>query len=490
MNAQPCIWFSAVLLALSAASDRSSAQTPTANRGWRYQLVEGSTFIDECSFCARPTILHPLRGTFRLVLIEQNPLVSRFELRDIAFVAGANTNYTMSGQGTYQVGGEVAVHQEMVLQTDVNGKLAVFTNAPGSIDRPWPMIDISLAQSNGTPGSTFYLELIAAPLQEIWLSTVASLTSGKTNVPTSASSGDLLSASGRIVKKHNELVGRLGIMPGVGDYGLDALDIGPGGEIFFSLNRDVFSETLGQIHHGDLLSNLGRIVQQNAELLAAFDPDAAGVDAGLDVVALKDDGEVWFSTTTNILSRKLAATIYRGDLLSNRGRIVKTNQQLLSRFHPPPTFAFQEYGLDAFYLWPSGEIWFSLEAGFDDQQLGPVRPGDLLSDQGAIVYRNLELLSAFAPLEDLADFGLDALFLVSDSTPPAAAPGLLVPDRQPQTGNIGLTWKGQGKVFQLEKAADVSGPYRPATPITPDLNFLDLGSIANSQKAFYRLGQW
>jgi len=67
----------------------------------------------------------------------------------------------------------------------------------------------------------------------------------------------------------------------------------------------------------------------------------------------------------------------------------------------------------------------STEEGFNDTQLGLIREGELLSDQGYIVFRNLELTSSFAPAEDMADFGLDAIYVVTNATPPAPVPRLV-----------------------------------------------------------------
>ena len=113
------------------------------------------------------------------------------------------------------------------------------------------------------------------------------------------------------------------------------------------------------------------------------------------------------------------------EALNDRGLETLTPLQLVNwsneegaRFRPP--LVVPDYGLDAVHVWPSGEIWFSTEEGFQDGALGPIAAGDLLSDQGYVVYRNLELLGPFAPIEDLADFGLDALFLVSDAVPAVA----------------------------------------------------------------------
>ena len=87
-----------------------------------------------------------------------------------------------------------------------------------------------------------------------------------------------------MVKRNEELTSRLGMMPGPPtDYGLDAVDVIRRGEILFSLPADVFSETLGWLHHGDLLSNRGVIVKRNQDLLSAFQPTSSS-DAGLDAV--------------------------------------------------------------------------------------------------------------------------------------------------------------------------------------------------------------
>src|SRR2546427_13244771 len=103
---------------LVVAPLRAGAQTNASGLQWQYRLVEGSTLVDECLICARPTILQPMRGSFRLVLIDDIPPFTRYELRDISFQAGSSTNatYAILGEGTYQISGEVAVFQDMRLQ--------------------------------------------------------------------------------------------------------------------------------------------------------------------------------------------------------------------------------------------------------------------------------------------------------------------------------------------------------------------------------------
>ena len=483
----------ALLLVPGVVSSRGDGPTPTSRKVAAYTLLEGSYLVDDCPVCARPTILAPLRGTFNLLFLEQNPLFTRYAVRDLSFTAGsaAGWHYKVTGSGNYEVGGEVAVQQYMTLQADINNgytnKLCYFTNASQAVERPWPMISIALTQTNGTLTQVYELDIVAAPLREIWFSTTTGFTAGKWQGPTNKiSPGDLISSAGRVVRRNNDLTRNLGFMPIVLDVGLDAVDIGPGGEILFSMVRDGFSESLGPLHHGDLLSDRGKIVKRNQQLLSAFAPPSTNFDAGLDSVQMMSDGSILFSITTNVLSTRTGTVLSRGDLLSDQGQVFRTHRQLLARFHPSQTN--QDFGLDALYVWPSGEIWFSTEQGFQDTYLGAILPGDLLSDQGYRAFGNLELVSGFSPVETNADFGLDALFVVSDFASPAPPPRLLGMAPQPNTGSLQVLWTGQGRVFQLERAASPAGPYFPCSPILPDSAFIDL--LANQPQSFYRLRQW
>src|SRR5204862_831762 len=170
------------------------------------------------------------------------------------------------------------------------------------------------------------------------------------------------------------------------------------------------------------------------------------------------------------------------------GRRSKSHQQLLSRLHPRVIGA--HYGLDALYVWPGGEIWFATEEGFTDTQLGPIQPGDLLSDQGFVVFLNLELTSAFAPVEGLSDFGLDALYIVTDAIPPVPPPRIRSIKRASPSGDISFGWDAFGRVFQVEKASDVPGPFLPASVIIPDLSWIDSSATQSNSGAFYRVRQW
>ncbi|MBN2506023.1 MAG: hypothetical protein JXQ71_04950 [Verrucomicrobia bacterium] len=330
-----------------------------------------------------------------------------------------------------------------------------------------------------------------APAREIWFSTMQEFTAGIWQPPTNrVSAGDFLSSAGRVVKRNGELAVHLSLMPGVPDLGLDAVDVLPGGEVVLSIEQDVFSETLGALHHGDLVSNRGRIVARNGDLIAAFMIMPPVPDVGLDAVQVLDSGEILYSIETEIFSGT-AGLLRRGDLLSDGGVVVRTHDALLAQFHPPPIV--YDWGLDAIYVWPGGEIWFSLEEGFTDDVLGPILPGDLLSDQGRIIHRNLSLLERFAPVEDLGDFGLDALFVVNDAAGPPPGwpePRCSVSRFDPVTGDVVLSWEASGRAFQIEKATDMPGPWVPLGPIQVEPPVVDCGALTHAPQGFYRLRQW
>jgi hypothetical protein len=469
------------------------AQTPTTNQSWAYQLVYDGTLLDDCLLCDRPTILVPVRGTFNLRLLQETPLASSYAVEDIAFKAG-NRPYRVKGTGLLVIGGEVAVTIQMSLTLQIDdgftNQLCYFTNTTTTLDRLWPMLDVTVSQTNGTFTRLYTLRIAAAPVRETWFSTTDNF------VPIAGDeaggyieNGDLISTAGRVVKRNSDLFTSVGAYPPAPDLGLDAVDMLPGGEIAFSLGANITSQTLGPLHHGDLLSNRGRILYRNQELLAAFNPNPVTNDAGLDAVHVLGSGEVLFSIATNVLSEKLSATLQRGDLLSNTGTIVRSNQQLLAAFNPVKPSS--DYGLDAFYFWPSGEIWFSTEDSFQDENLGTIAGGDLLSDQGYIVFRNADLVSAFAPTNAPPDLGLDALYVITDDLPPPPGPGTVVTlATDVASSSAMLTWQGQGRVFQLERADMLAGPYQPLSPIFPDLSFADAGALTNRSQSFYRLRQW
>src|ERR1039457_2857149 len=187
----------AVGLMLSAFTTSVPAQQMQSGAVWSYALLDGSQLVDDCPICDRVPIIRPLRGTFQLSLLEQGPLFSTYALENLSFTAG-DTNgptYKVVGNGTFRVGGEVALQQYIFLEVSIdNGftnKLCFFTNAVSSVSRLWPMIQVGVDQTNGTMTQQFHLDIAAAPLREIWFSTTQVFKAGIWNSPTNlVSAGD------------------------------------------------------------------------------------------------------------------------------------------------------------------------------------------------------------------------------------------------------------------------------------------------------------
>ncbi len=281
-------WFFAIFVTWNGAIYADTGAE--VRQPWRYLLLHDSYLVDDCPVCGRPSIREPLRGAFELRLIEINPLFSRYAVENLNFTAGSNRTYTIKGSGNFQIGGEVALVQQMELELEINDGLATrvchLKNPSPAVTGRWPMITLTLEQADGTFTQNYTLHLAAAPLREIWFSTALGFTAGL-GEPGPVSGGDFLSSAGRVVHRSSWFCGVLSPMPPCPDPGLDATDLLSGGETAFSITQDMFSERLGPLGHGDVLGSRGRILYRQGDLLAAFAPATPAADAGLD----RDDAD-------------------------------------------------------------------------------------------------------------------------------------------------------------------------------------------------------
>ena len=479
----------ALLLSLLWLVSRAAAQAFPPGQAVHYELVDESMLVEDCYPCGPPTVLRPMRGSFDLVLVEETPISARFELRGIHFEAGTETEpRTVTGSGTLEVGGEVALRQTAVLEVKFNGRAMVLTNESPALDRWWPMVAFTALE---TPAAVFYLRLdiAAAPLREVWFSTAHGMTPG---LPFPGfprlSAADLLAEPGRVVRSEARLLAALELDPFPTAANVDALAIGAGGEVMFSLDENVKSAGLGELQEGDLVSAEGRIVAVNQALTNPLGIQPPVPDLGLDAWFDLPDGSKLFSTRQDAFSERLGRVIGHGDVLTSEGALYRSNADLLARF--VPTDAKLDYGLDAIHVWPSGEIWFSTRDSFESASVGHIGHGDLLSETGYVVRRNLRLVAAYQPLEDLADFGLDALFIVTDLNAATEPPVLSAPLPLSGAPGLRLSWTGRGRVFLLERATDPAGPYAPLSPLTPDLGWKDPEATWTMPSGFYRVRQW
>jgi hypothetical protein len=132
-----------------------------------YALLDGSTLTDDCPVCGRPTIIVPVKGTFVLALREQNPLFTTYDMLELGFspLSGA-PEYEVTGTGTYEIGGEVALVQRMSLKVQI-GQVSGIDLESGDVPpgQPWPKIEIDVLQEPVNPLQTFSIHIVASPLQ-------------------------------------------------------------------------------------------------------------------------------------------------------------------------------------------------------------------------------------------------------------------------------------------------------------------------------------
>lgn len=456
-----------------------------------YTLLGDSLITEDCKACGRPTIPQPMRGEFTLQVTNQNPISTQVIIRDIHFYSGDPSDplYLVKGSGYGEIFGEVAMLQRITLNLTILRKYStnrelVFTNTTMAVVINPPMVNCELAQTEEDMFQFYTLKIVAAPMHEILFSTESGFTSGNSTIR--GSGGDILSNKGKVIKAKNDLIKALRLVDPPETLNIDALDILPGGIILFSFNQNVNSQTAGWIEEGDVVTDLGDVAYRNTELLSrmGFMPPTPAL--GLDGIQVLNNGEVLFSTRYNAFSEKLGQFIQHGDILSNQGYIYRKNKDLLAAFQPADPN--QDYGLDAFYVWQTGEIWFSTASGFTSRTLGSIMAGDLLSDKGYIVFRNLELMSKFQPLEDLADFGLDGLFIVTDLTAITVPPRIVF--SKFRDGVLTLKWQGQGRIYRVERANDVLGPFMPVMTTTSTQFEETIDTALFPQKMFYRIRQW
>jgi hypothetical protein len=190
-----------------------------------------------------------------------------------------------------------------------------------------------------------------------------------------------------------------------------------GVDVWFSSSTPMVSFKNGfkYLGPGSVLSTTGQVIATNAQLLAAFSPRFnIPTDRGLDALAIvgtDTDRTIVFSTNRTFYSNALHRSISDGDLITNRGEVIATNQELLAAFSPKGS----NFGLDAAFVesldGPGGpEVLFSTVRSFYSNALAKwISPGDILSSQGQVVKTASDLLSTFNPKGGAASIGIDSL---------------------------------------------------------------------------------
>src|SRR6266516_4429341 len=151
-----------LLFGVVAVSTPASAQTGTL-----YRLNEDSTFQQGCfPPCLCPIMISvPVKGTFVLTPTGFDGLFDTYTVTDVNWlVSTGGSNTTVTGCGTYKIGGEFALQQQLSLDLQVGGdKVQHFDS--GLVTGPAPFPDIKVTISvNGQQRFDTVFEVSASPV--------------------------------------------------------------------------------------------------------------------------------------------------------------------------------------------------------------------------------------------------------------------------------------------------------------------------------------
>jgi len=111
-------------LFLGVVTSSAPAQTGTSSPVTVYWLNQDSTFEQGCfPPCLCPVLFgSAVKGTFVLTPTGFDGLFNTYAVEDVHWVVSiGGTNTLVTGQGTYKLGGEVALQQELSLDLQVGG---------------------------------------------------------------------------------------------------------------------------------------------------------------------------------------------------------------------------------------------------------------------------------------------------------------------------------------------------------------------------------
>lgn len=144
--ARTCVALALCAAALALRPAGAAAQGAPSDTTF-YVLAEPTSYDPGCyDDCDCAVYSYPMFGSFRLVLVSVDPLYTNYLVdRFDATVTAAGGPIRFRGQGTYRIGGEVAITHQMTLDVEASG-------APGHYDSGlvpggagFPRIEILLA---------------------------------------------------------------------------------------------------------------------------------------------------------------------------------------------------------------------------------------------------------------------------------------------------------------------------------------------------------
>jgi hypothetical protein len=139
----------------------------TAEASVVYRLSRGSTYQEGCiAPCMCPvSMVGKIKGTFKLVQLTPTPLFTRYRVAKISW-AVVNPNgevvHMIRGHGIYQLGGEIALMQQLILDLSIDGADPVFFDS-GLVPVESAFPNISISVDRGTRCFDIWLDINAHP---------------------------------------------------------------------------------------------------------------------------------------------------------------------------------------------------------------------------------------------------------------------------------------------------------------------------------------
>ncbi len=137
-----------VAMILATPGSSAHAQVPIGTPV-RYLLTNGSEMEIGCQDpCACPVFIRgPITGSFTLIEREPDPLFRRFDIEDVEWlIQDSEPRVRIVGSGSYRLGGEFALEQQLVLDLRVaDSQLERFDSGRQLTTHVFPAIDASAA---------------------------------------------------------------------------------------------------------------------------------------------------------------------------------------------------------------------------------------------------------------------------------------------------------------------------------------------------------
>jgi hypothetical protein len=145
-------WLIVLLTVLASTTATASAQN-TGTSAHAYRLSDRSTYQSGCFPPCLCPILAPaaVRGTFRLTPNGVDGVFNAFTVSDVSWTVSVGTSkLNITGSGTYRIGGEVALQQQLELDLVIDGNAAQHLDSGlvAADSAPFPAINVTVSMNH------------------------------------------------------------------------------------------------------------------------------------------------------------------------------------------------------------------------------------------------------------------------------------------------------------------------------------------------------